>query len=67
MKTGDIFSIEKTLYVRRCGIGRIELRKRGRYGEDGLLHRCKGTEMSYKISQEEFRLNYRYILTIKIA
>jgi hypothetical protein len=37
MKTGDIFRIEKSLYVRRCGIGRIELRKRGRYGEDGLL------------------------------
>ena len=50
MKTGDIFSIEKSLYVRRCGIGRIELRKRGRYGEDSLLqwmfvYGCKGTEM----------------------
>jgi hypothetical protein len=37
MKTGDIFGIEKSLYVRRCRIGRVELRKRGRYGEDGLL------------------------------
>jgi hypothetical protein len=48
MKTGNILSIEKTLYVRRCGIGRIELRKRGRYGEDSFLHRCKGTEMKNK-------------------
>lgn len=50
MKTGDIFSIKETLYVRRCGVGRIELRKRGRYGEDSLLqwmvvYGCKGTEM----------------------
>jgi hypothetical protein len=45
VKTGDVFGVKKSLYVRRCGIGRIELRKRGRYGEDGLLHRCKGTEM----------------------
>lgn len=37
MKTGNIFGIQETLYVRRCGIGRIELRKRGRYGEDSLL------------------------------
>jgi len=54
VKTGDVFSVKKSLYVRRCGIGRIELRKRGRYGEDGLLQwmfvfRCKGTEMKYKI------------------
>ena len=50
MKTRDVFSIEKSLNVRRCGIGRIELRKRGRYGEDSLLqwmfvYGCKGTEM----------------------
>ena len=50
METGDIFSIEKSLNVSRCGIGRIELRKRGRYGEDSLLqwmfvYGCKGTEM----------------------
>jgi len=38
MKTGDVFSIEKPLDIRRCRIGRIELRKWGRYGEDGLLH-----------------------------
>ena len=32
-----MFCIEKPFYVRRCGIGRVELRKRGRYGEDSLL------------------------------
>ncbi len=52
MKTGDIFGIQKSLYVRRCGIGRIELRKRGRYSEDGLLqwifvYECKGSVLVF--------------------
>jgi len=39
VKTGDFFSVQEPFYVRRCGIGRIELRKWGRYGENGLLQK----------------------------